>query len=167
MTENRVCDRGHKAIRPNSRIQHKDCVWANYTMFRLMKRREIQLIRLKQLSERLTQGNAVLALPRPFAGWLLAIRQALGLSLKDVGRRLGQSYQAIAQAEKLEARGGISIKRLEAIAEAMGCRVTYAIVPKEGTLNDLADAGKRAELNSVQQAMSLEGQAVAHPHAET
>jgi hypothetical protein len=45
----------------------------------------------------------------------------------------------------------------------MGCRVVYAIVPRRGTLEELANAERHEALQAVQHSMSLEGQAVEHP----
>ena len=77
--------------------------------------------------------------------------------------RLGQTPQAVKQAEESEAARTISLKRLESAAEAMGCRLVYAIVPKQGSLSTLAQAAENEALDSVQRTMALEGQAVANP----
>jgi predicted DNA-binding mobile mystery protein A len=128
-----------------------------------MNRREIKSLRLKQLEGQLSPTRSILGLERPSAGWLRAIRQALGLSLKTVAIRLKQTPQAVKQAEESEAAGTITLKRLEAAAEAMGCRVVYALVPRHGSLSNLARAGEHEALDSVQRTMALEGQAVADP----
>jgi predicted DNA-binding mobile mystery protein A len=124
---------------------------------------DIQPLRLRQLEEQLSPGRPIVALERPSAGWLRAIRQALGLSLKTVATRLSQTPQAVKQAEESEAAGTISLKRLEAAANAMGCRLVYAIVPRQGSLSTLARGAENDALDSVQRTMALEGQAVANP----
>jgi hypothetical protein len=53
------------------------------------------------------------------------------------------SPQAVHQLEKSEAAGTISLKQLEAAATAMGCRVVYAVVPRKGSLPELADLASR------------------------
>ena len=126
--------------------------------------KDIQPLRLRQLEDQLSPGQPIVGLERPSAGWLRAIRQALGLSLTTVAIRLGQTPQAVKQAEKSEAAGTISLKRLEAAADAMGCRLVYAIVPRQGSLSTLARATENDALHSVQRTMALEGQAVASPH---
>jgi len=75
---------------------------------------------------------------RPPEGWLRAFRHALGFSLKSVAGRLKVSPQAIHQLEKSETAGTISLGQLEAVAGAMGCRVAYAVVPRQGSLAELA-----------------------------
>jgi predicted DNA-binding mobile mystery protein A len=78
------------------------------------------------------------AVQRPDGGWLRAIRHALGLSLRSVAGGLKVSPQAIHQLEKSEAAGTISLGQLEAVAAAMGCRVAYALIPRQGSLAELA-----------------------------
>ena len=98
---------------------------------------------------------------RPVGGWLRAVRQALGHSLQSIATKLKVSPQAIHQFEKSEAAGTISLKQLEAVANAMGCRVVYTLLPRQGTLAELANPHDR----SVRHTMALEGQAVPPPSA--
>jgi predicted DNA-binding mobile mystery protein A len=128
-----------------------------------MNREYTQVLRLKQLSELLASSQPALELQSLSGGWLKALRQALGLSLKSVAARLKLSPQAIHQIEKSESAQTISLKQLEAVAGAMGCRVVYALVPRQGTLAELANSGRNEALRSVQHSMSLEGQAIEHP----
>jgi len=128
-----------------------------------MNKSNIQSLRLRQLDDQLSAGRPIAGLERPSAGWIRAIRQALGLSLKTVAGRLGQTPQAVKQAEESEAAGTISLRRLEAAADAMGCRLVYAIVSRKGSLSMLAGADENDALDSVQRTMALEGQAVANP----
>ena len=101
---------------------------------------------------------------RPVGGWLKAVRQALGVSLREVGGRLKMSAQAIHQFEKSEARGAISLRQLEAVAGAMGCKVVYTLVPQqEATLVELAQAKDRQSARGVRHSMLLEGQDTGEP----
>jgi predicted DNA-binding mobile mystery protein A len=122
-----------------------------------------QSLRLNQLDEQLRPEQALNSLKRPVGGWVRAIRQALGRSLKSVGADLNISPQAIHQLEKSEAAGTISIKQLEAVSGAMGCHVVYAIVPNNGTLSEMANAANERNLRAARHSMALEGQAVQHP----
>jgi predicted DNA-binding mobile mystery protein A len=128
-----------------------------------MKRIVSQSLRLNQLSERPAADRLVREVETPIGGWLKAIRQALGLTLKSVGDRIDLSPQSIHQFEKSEASGAISLKQLQVVAGAMGCRVVYAIMPTNGMLTDLATTARTETVKAVQQSMSLEGQAVKHP----
>lgn len=64
----------------------------------------------------------------PAGGWLRVTRQARGLTLQAVAKRLNISPQAVHQFEKSEAAGTISLRQLKNVAKAMGCRVEYAVV---------------------------------------
>jgi predicted DNA-binding mobile mystery protein A len=127
-----------------------------------MNRKSFQSLRLKQLNEQLRPDQALQSVPCPTGGWLRAVRQALGLSLKSVAAELKISPQAIHQFEKSEAAGAISLRQLEAVAGAMGCRVIYALIPRHGTLADLANSADDRALRAAQHSMALEGQAIEH-----
>ncbi len=126
-----------------------------------MKKREYQSIRLSQLAGVLTPDATLKSVQRPVGGWLKAVRQALGRSLKSVGQELKLTPQSIHQLEKSEAAGTISLKQLEACAEAMGCRLIYTLLPREGTLAELSEAHSGGVLHrSVHHTMALEGQGI-------
>jgi predicted DNA-binding mobile mystery protein A len=82
----------------------------------------------------------------PKEGWISVMRKALGMSAPELARRMGVTKPAIYQAERKEREGGITIQHLERMAEALGGRLVYAIVPN-GSIDDMlhAQAHKRAE----------------------
>lgn len=82
----------------------------------------------------------------PSEGWLVSLRKALGMSGTQVAKRLGVTRSAIYQAERNEREGAISISQMEKLAEAMGGRFVYAIIP-EGSVQDVirAQAYRKAE----------------------
>ncbi len=73
----------------------------------------------------------------PRAGWVRAIREALGISQSQIAARAGVSRATVQQWERAEARRRITLHSLDRIAHAMGCQVALAIVPKGGSLEDL------------------------------
>ncbi|HEU0225649.1 MAG TPA: helix-turn-helix domain-containing protein [Steroidobacteraceae bacterium] len=83
------------------------------------------------------------ALPR--AGWIRAIRDALGISQAQIARRVGVSRATVQQWERAEARRRITVHSLDQVAAAMGCAVALAIVPKAGTLDDVRRRQARAK----------------------
>ncbi len=62
-------------------------------------------------------------------GWLRTVRKALGMSGQQLARRLGVTRATALHAERAELDGAITIKKMEQMAEAMGCRFVYAVVP--------------------------------------
>jgi predicted DNA-binding mobile mystery protein A len=99
----------------------------------------------------------------PSEGWIRTVRKALGMSGAQLARRMGVTRARIAQAEQAELEGGITLKSMQATAEAMGCRFVYAFVPPDTIENViLAQARKRAEaiVATAGKHMALEDQAV-------
>ena len=70
--------------------------------------------------------------PVPPEGWVRAIREALGMTNLQLASRLGgRAAQTVEAMQKNEVSGAISLRTLRALAEAMECRLIYAVVPKK------------------------------------
>ncbi|OHB61823.1 MAG: hypothetical protein A2Y76_07295 [Planctomycetes bacterium RBG_13_60_9] len=101
--------------------------------------------------------------PRPRGGWIRSLRQALRMSGEQLGKRLGVSRQRVAQIEKDELLGNLTLKSMSDVAKAMDCSFVYWIVPKtslEETVRNQAKKIAEARLSQTSLTMSLEGQAV-------
>jgi len=88
-------------------------------------------------------ASRVADLSVPPEGWLRTIRNALGMSGAQLARRLGASRAQVSQAEKNELAGVITLKTLKRMAEGMGCRVVYAIVPESSAGDIVAGRARR------------------------
>lgn len=125
---------------------------------------EFRNLRLRQLTRSLAPFVAARAAIRPDKGWLRAIREASGTSLRELAHRMGTSPQAAAQFEKSEAGFRITLKSLRDAADALGCDLVYALVPRSGNVGQLAQAAVTEEaaerLRAVEHSMALENQAV-------
>ncbi|MBU6367864.1 MAG: helix-turn-helix domain-containing protein [Gemmatimonadetes bacterium] len=76
----------------------------------------------------------LMGMPReriPKGGWIRTIRRALGMTMAQLGHRLGVSAPAVADLEAREGRETVSVARLRAAADAMGCDLVIAFVPRE------------------------------------
>eukprot|EP00438_Fugacium_kawagutii_P014981 Skav233283 [mRNA] locus=scaffold7558:2923:3390:- [translate_table: standard] len=73
-------------------------------------------------------GRGIAAPPE---GWIATLRKALGMSAPTLARRMGITKASIYQAERMERDGGVTLDRMERIAEALGGRFVYAIIPDE------------------------------------
>lgn len=71
---------------------------------------------------------------RPVKGWLRAIRTGLGMTGVQLARQMGVTPPRVVEMEKSEVEGAISLKVLERAAEAMGCSLVYALIPRAGSL---------------------------------
>jgi len=76
---------------------------------------------------------------RPRQGWIRAIREALGVSAGELGRILGVSRQLPLQFEKAEANDSITLKSLRNVANALGCDLVYALLPRAGSMEELVE----------------------------
>lgn len=116
-----------------------------------------------QLARTLSAFEPVRNVVRPQRGWLRAIREALGMSADQVARHLHIGRTRILDFEKAEAEDRITLGSLKKVAEAMGCKLVYAIVPESGTILQLAEKRARDEaskrVTAVEHSMALENQA--------
>jgi predicted DNA-binding mobile mystery protein A len=123
-------------------------------------KREFRHLRLSQLDRRL--GLAQSLPPRPAAGWIASVREALGLSQRQVGKKVRASGQAVQQFEKAEADDRITLRALRRVAAAIGCELVYVLVPKSGSFAELAEQPAREQaardVKSVVHTMALEDQ---------
>jgi predicted DNA-binding mobile mystery protein A len=117
-------------------------------------------LRLSQLDR--TLQNMRTPPPRPTSGWISSVREALGITLDQIGKQIGSSRQAVQQLERAEATDRITLGALRRAAEAMGCELVYALVPKSGTFAELAERPVRdraaRDVKSVMHTMMLEDQ---------
>ncbi|MSX94645.1 MAG: helix-turn-helix domain-containing protein, partial [Actinobacteria bacterium] len=67
------------------------------------------------------------ALAAPRMGWIRAIRDALGLSTRQLADRLDVSGPAVTGLEASERAGTIQLDTLRRVAAAMECEVVYAL----------------------------------------
>lgn len=103
------------------------------------------------------------AFARPSRGWIRAIRDALGMTTAQLAVRMGVKQPRITELERGEAGGKITVQSLERAAEAMGCRLVYAIVPLTPLTEMIEDRAvllASRQLASIEQTMRLENQSV-------
>ena len=121
-------------------------------------------LRLDQLSRSVAPFKRAKTVPRPSRGWLRAVREATGMSLRDVGKAIRGTPQLVASLEKSEAKNRITLHSLQLVASAMGCELIYAIVPKSGSFPELSERKTRRQVEdqvrAVEHSMLLENQAV-------
>ena len=95
----------------------------------MKKSRDSLLRQRKVMDERLGSLHALAQSPRPRLGWLKAIRECLGLSSERLGKRMQVAPNYILKLEKREQSGATSLATLAKAAEAMDCKLVYAVVP--------------------------------------
>ncbi len=105
----------------------------------------------------------------PDEGWIRTARKALGMSGADLARRLGKTRALVSQTEKAEQQGGVTLKLMQNMASAMGCKFVYAIVPDHDVdeiLKQRAYLIARQVVERSGQHMALESQALSAERSE-
>jgi predicted DNA-binding mobile mystery protein A len=123
---------------------------------------------IRHLDKRFTGLRRLAQSPRPPKGWLRAIRDALGMTTAQFARRLGVSQPRIIELEQSEASGSVTLNTLQRAAEALGCRLVYALVPEKPlaeTVRERTELLAERQLKAVEQTMRLEDQSVKGPKA--
>ena len=118
----------------------------------------------KQYRENINRARAqVNGLSVPSEGWIRTVRKALNMSGAQLGRLMGITRGAVSNNEKAELSGGVTIKTMQQMAEAMGCRFVYAVVPEK----DIAEVVRkramdkaRTQVKEASILMALEDQAL-------
>jgi predicted DNA-binding mobile mystery protein A len=118
---------------------------------------------IRPLDKRFATLRPLAKTQRPPKGWLRAIRDALGLTTAQFARRLGVSQPRITELEKSEVNGTVTLNTLQRAAEALGCRLVYALVPEKPlaeTVRERAELLAQRGLAAVEHTMRLEDQSV-------
>ena len=126
------------------------------------KHRSIMRDQLDKTFEKLSKLREV---QPPVKGWLRSIREALGMSGKQLGERIGVSQPRVVQMEKDELGGALTLKTMRQVAEAMDCMFVYALLPRtslEKTMQDQAKKVAEKRLSRTSHTMLLEDQQVSN-----
>jgi predicted DNA-binding mobile mystery protein A len=118
-----------------------------------------------QLDKTFAQLTNLKTLQAPVKGWLRSIREALGMSGKQLGKRLEVSQPRVVQLEKDELSGALTLKTMRQAAEAMDCVFVYAVVPRtslEETMHRQARKVATERLSRTSHTMLLEDQMVSN-----
>lgn len=97
----------------------------------------------------------------PVKGWIRAIREALGMSGKQLAQRLKVSQPRIPRLEQDELTGSVTIKTMQQVAEALDCTFVYALVPRaslEEAVRSQARLVAQERIERVAHSMLLEAQ---------
>ncbi|MEA5414865.1 mobile mystery protein A [Synechococcus sp. BA-132 BA5] len=130
-----------------------------------MKAKEL---RLAQMDAVLQEAHSHPLPPRPAAGWLRAIREALGMTSAVLAARLQITSSGLRKLEQAEAGDAITLSTLRRVAAALNCDLHYALVPRQ----PLREMRKQRALSLAQQwqqragrTMALEAQPIEFPSA--
>ncbi len=120
-------------------------------------------LRLRQVTAKLEPFADIRKVQAPREGWIRVIRKALGMTGRQLARRLGVSQPAISQYEKAESDNSITLATLRTVAAALECEVVYALMPQPSLQTILEQRARRMAtrmVGRVSRSMRLEDQAV-------
>src|SRR5450759_1502225 len=99
----------------------------------------------------------------PAGGWVRAIRDALGMSAAELDTRMGVTQVAVTKLEASERAGGARLVTLTRAANALGCDLVYAFVPRASLEDQIRAQAERVlmrDFEGVANSMRLEDQVV-------
>lgn len=133
-----------------------------------MKHRKLKRNR-EQLDETLQIFVKAASIARPVRGWIRAIRDALGMNMRQLAYRLGSSQSRIVKIEQDELSGALTIKTMEKIANQLDCVFVYGFAPRsslENTVRKQATCIAQERMNKVSHHMYLEAQELTKQHSK-
>ena len=96
-------------------------------------------LQIQQLNSKMLAFASLQKVAPPPTGWIKAIRNAIGMSMLQLGKRLSITKQSVQDIERREKDGSISLKALRETARALDMQLIYGFVPNDGSLEALID----------------------------
>ena len=119
---------------------------------------------IEQLDQKLQPFDQTKKALVPERGWINTIRTTLNMTMAQLGTKLNITRQGVKNLEKSEANGTITLNSLRDVSNAMDLKLVYAMVPMDGTINDLvnvkAEKLARRIVMRTNQNMKLEDQGI-------
>jgi hypothetical protein len=79
----------------------------------------------------------------PTSGLLRAVRTALRFPVAEIAKKMGVNRSGVFDLEARELKSSASLRSMSRMAEAMGCKVVYGIVPCYGETFEQVAEGRR------------------------
>lgn len=103
--------------------------------------------RLAELDSQFREYAAHKQPTTPRAGWVKAIRLAIGMSSDTLGNRIGISGQGLRKLEMSEADRSITLKTLDRLADALDCDVQYILAPRTSLIDQLIQQARKRSVD--------------------
>ena len=103
-------------------------------------KKQFKNLAIQQLDQKFTMLRTVeKSIAVPPKGWIHAVRTSLGMSLRQMGKRLHISQQSVKEIEEREASGALTLRSLQEAARALNMRVVYGLVPINESLDNIIE----------------------------
>ena len=116
----------------------------------------------RQLDKRLDALREIrLSAQRPPRGWIKAIREALGMTTRQLATRIGVGQSRVVNIEKAEVSESITLGSIQRAARALDCEFVYALIPHsslDSMVEDRANTLAKSRVKAARHTMTLEGQ---------
>jgi len=120
-------------------------------------------LQIRQLDEALEPFQKLKSSPPPRDGWIKAVRESLGMSLRQLSQRAGLSKTSVASIESLEGKGTVQLDSIRRLANGMGCELVYALVPRH-SLQEIVENQARSKatelVDRISTSMEMEAQGI-------
>lgn len=123
----------------------------------------------KSLDEKLKSFPVASEALKPKAGWVRAVREAIGMTTAQLAQRMGIQQSGVTLLEQRESDGKVTLETLNRAARAMNCELVYALVPQESLekiVDDQALAAAKEILSRTTHTMHLEMQEAGRAETE-
>lgn len=122
-----------------------------------------QLAILKQLDQQLLALKINHAEIMPHDGWVRSIRKALGITIKQLARRLHVDPSRVVKIETAELKGAVTLRTMQQTAEQLHCHFAYQLIPKTNLEAYVRSRAKKLAEDAIKRTahtMDLESQSV-------
>jgi predicted DNA-binding mobile mystery protein A len=109
--------------------------------------RHLQANRRRLIEQRRQWGRRIHWPIRPAPGWLAEVRQASGLSTRDLAQRLGVAPSTVTRVEASERGETVQLGTLQKYADAMDADLRYVILPRASVLETLDSQGRKRRMH--------------------
>lgn len=131
------CDQPHNRVIP---LRH-DAPMMNLQQTTTARR--LQADRRRLIEQRRQWGRRITWPNRPAPGWLAEVRQASGLSTRDLAQRLGVAPSTVTRVEASERGDTVQVGTLQRFADAMDADLRYVILPRASVLETVDSQGRK------------------------
>ena len=122
-----------------------------------------KLLVLKQLDRQLASWIEAKKFFQPRKGWVLCIRNALGITLPQLAKRLKVVRSRVIKIQQAELSGSLTLHTLRETANALNCDLVYAFIPRKPLqvlIRERAEKIAKQRLQHIAHSMALENQEV-------
>ncbi len=98
-----------------------------------------QKLILDQIDRKILQLRNIEDLSIPSTGWIKAIRQSLGMSMRQLGIKMGITAQSVREIEQRELNDAISLRVLRQFGKSLNMKLVYGFIPLNESLESIVD----------------------------